>query len=127
MKKIFLPFILIVSIFAQNLYFNAFNNIKKAKKLINKNPKKAQKLFIEAYSYLKTVVNKSIEENKPNINAMHLLGELYLNGWGIDKDEKLAVKLLCIAAKYGNKKAEQILKKINKECPIKLNLKEIKL
>ena len=126
MKKIILLSILIGYIFAQNLYFNAFKNIKKAKTLIDKNPKEAQRLFIEAYSYLKTIVNKSIEEKKPNTNAINLLGKLYLNGWGIDKNEILAIKLLCVAAKYGNQKAQKTLKKLNKTCPTQINLKEIK-
>ena len=126
MRKAFLLCILIGYIFAQNLYFNAFNNIKKAKTLINKNPKEAQMLFIEAYTYLKTIVNKSIKEEKPNTNAINLLGELYLNGWGVDKNETLAIKLFCIAASYGNQKAQKILKKLNKTCPTKINLKEIK-
>jgi len=127
MKKIIFLCVLIGSIFAQNLYFNAFKNIKKAKTIINQNPKKAQKLFIEAYTYLKTIVNKSIKEEKPNTNAINLLGELYLNGWGVDKDEELAIKLFCIATKYGNQKAKKTLKKLNKTCPTKINLKEIKL
>jgi len=127
MKKIIFFFVLIGAISAQNLYFNAFKNIKKAKVLINKNPKEAQKLFIEAYTYLKTIVNNSIKEEKPNPNAINLLGELYLNGWGVDKDEVLAIKLFCIATKYGNQKAQKTLKKLNKTCPSKINLKEIKL
>lgn len=126
MKKVILLLCILTGyIFAQNLYFNAFNNIKKAKILIDKNPKEAHKLFIEAYTYLKTIVNKSIEEEKPNTNAINLLGKLYLNGWGIDKNETLAIKLFCIAANYGNKKAQKTLKKLNKTCT-KINLKEIK-
>jgi len=84
-KTILLLCILIGYTFAQKLYFNTFNNIKKTKTLIDKNLKEAHKLFIEAYTYLKTIVNKSIAEEKPNINAINLLGEPYLNGWGIDK------------------------------------------
>ena len=126
MKKIILLSILIGYIFAQNLYFNAFKNIKKAKTLIDKNPRAAQKLFIEAYTYLKTIVNKSIKEEKPNTNAINLLGELYLNGWGINKDKTLAIKLFCLAKKYGNQKAQKNLKKLRKTCPTKINLKEIK-
>ena len=126
MKKVILLSILIKSIFAINLYFNAFKNIKEAKKLIDKNPKKAQELFNKAYIDLKTIVNRSIEKKNPNINAINLLGKLYLNGWGIEKNETLAIKLLCVAAKYGNQKAKKTLKKLNKTCPTKINLKEIK-
>jgi hypothetical protein len=57
MKKIFFIFILLFSVnsSAQNLYFEAFKDIKKAKKLINANPKQSERMFIEAYGYLKQI------------------------------------------------------------------------
>ena len=127
MRKIF--FLVILSFFintmAQNLYFDAFKDIKKAKKLINSNPQQAERLFIEAYSYLKQLVNSSIDNNKPSSNALNLLGELYLKGWGVRKNEKKAVKLLCAAKQLGNRKATKTLKKIGVKCQ-KINFKELK-
>jgi len=127
MKKIFFIFVLIFTVnsFAQNLYFEAFKDIKKAKKLINSNPQQAERLFIEAYGYLKQIVNNSIDKNKPSANAFNLLGELYLNGWGVEKNEKKAVKLLCAAKQLGNRKAINTLKKISVKCQ-KINFKELK-
>jgi len=86
MKKL----IIFIGLFllAQNLYFTAFQNVQKAKKLLNQNPQKAQTLFIEASSYLKQIINSSIDINKPSVQALSLLGEMYLNGWGVENNSQ---------------------------------------
>jgi len=126
MKKIlFILFLSIVGIYAQNLYFAAFKDIRLAKKIINTNPQKAEKLFIEASGYLKQIINNSISNDKPSANAFNLMGQLYLNGWGVDKNEEKAFKLLCAASQLGNLKAKKILSKLNIKCK-KINFKELK-
>lgn len=127
MKKILLIFtvFLSVNLFAQNLYFEAFKDVRKAKKVIKADPEKAQRLFIEAYSYLKQLVNNSIDNNKPSANSFTLLGNMYLNGWGVDKNEDKAIKLLCGAKILGSRKAAKELKKIGAKCK-KINFKELK-
>jgi TPR repeat protein len=127
MKRVFLIFsvLLTVSIYAQNLYFEAFKDIKKAKKIVNSDPQKAQRLFIEAYGYLKQIVNNSIDKNKPSANAFNLLGELYLKGWGVEKNEKKAKQFLCAAKLLGNLKAAKTLDKLGIKCK-KINFKELK-
>jgi TPR repeat protein len=127
MKKFLFLFCIFFSlnVFAQNLYFEAYKNIQKGKRYIKNNPQKSDMLFIEAYSYLKQLVNKSIEDEKPSANALNLLGIMYLNGWGIEKNEKKAVKLLCAAKKLGNMKAKKTLKKLNAVCKT-INFKELK-
>ncbi len=124
MKKIIFILFLSLGIYAQNLYFAAFKDIRVAKKIINTNPQKAQKLFIEASGYLKQIINNSIANNKPSANALNLLGMLYLNGWGVDKNEQKAFKLLCAASQLGNSKAKKILAKFNVKCK-KINFKEL--
>ena len=128
MKKLLfiLTIFLSVNISAQNLYFAAFKNINKAKRLLKTDPQQADRLFIEAYSYLKQYVNKTLKNNKPSANSFKLLGEMFLNGWGVDKDINKAVKLLCAAKKLGNIKANNIIKKNNITCPKKINYKELK-
>jgi TPR repeat protein len=128
MKKLLfiLTIFLSVNISAQNLYFAAFKNINKAKRLLKTDPQQADRLFIEAYSYLKQYVNKTLKNNKPSANSFKLLGEMFLNGWGVDKDINKAVKLLCAAKKLGNIKANNIIKKNNITCPEKINYKELK-
>jgi len=128
MKKLLLilTIFLSVSIYAQNLYFAAFKNINKAKRLIKTNPQKADRLFIEAYSYLKQYVNETIQNDKPSANSFKLLGEMYLYGWGVDKDINKAAKLLCAAKNLGNMQANSIIKKNNINCPEKINYKELK-
>jgi len=124
MKKISL--LLIFSfLFAQNLYFSAFIDIEKAKRLLQSNPQKANELFIEARGYLKQIIQNSIEKNKPSSQSLLLLGELYLNGWGGDKNIKQSIKLLCSSKILGNSKADKIIKKNNLSCPKKINLKEL--
>jgi TPR repeat protein len=127
MKRVFLIFsvLLTVSIYAQNLYFEAFKDIKKAKRVVNSDPQKAQRLFIEAYGYLKQIVNNSIDKGKPSANAFNLLGELYLKGWGVEKNEKKAKRLLCAAKQLGNSKAAKTLDKLGIKCK-KINFKELK-
>jgi archaellum component FlaF (FlaF/FlaG flagellin family) len=70
MKKISVFIILTITlVFAQNLYFLAFTDIQKAKRVLNSNPDKAKNLFIEAKSYLKEIVNSSIDKT----NLQHRL------------------------------------------------------
>lgn len=114
-----------ISLFAQNLYFEAFKDIRQAKVIQNSNPKKAKQLFIEAYSYLKQLSNKSIKDNKPSSNVFYLLGEMYLYGEGIDKNTKIGLDFLCASSQLGNVRAKNLLKKLNKTCK-KINFKELK-
>jgi len=127
MKKLlfFLSVALGTSLFAQNLYFDAYKDILKAKRLLNTDKTKADRLFVEAYGYLKQVVNSSIDENKPSSNAFKLLGEMYLNGWGVDKDMQKAKQLLCAAKNLGNTQAKRLIEKSNIQCG-EINYKELK-
>jgi hypothetical protein len=127
MKKISVFIILTITlVFAQNLYFSAFKDIQKAKKILNTNPQKAQTLFIEASSYLKQVINSSIDKNKPSVQAMTLLGEMYLKGWGGEQNPQKAKLLLCTAKNLGNSKAKTLIQQNGIKCPQKINLKELK-
>ncbi len=124
MKKIFVLSIFVILLFGENLYFEAFINIKKGKRIVNQNPQKAEKLFIIAANDLKHIIDFSINKNKPSANAIELMGELYLNGWGVEKNEQKAQKLLCAASQLGNNRAKQLVIKNAFKCG-KINLKEI--
>jgi len=124
MKKIYL-LLIFSSLFAQSLYFSAFKDIHKAKSLLKSNPQKANELFIEARGYLTQIIQSSIEKNKPSSQSLLLLGELYLNGWGGDKNIQKSTKLLCSAKMLGNSKADRMIKKNNLSCPQKINIKEL--
>ena len=124
MKKIAFLLILTLSLFGQNLYFKAFKNINMGKRIINQNPQKAQELFSIAANDLQHLIKQSIKNNKPSTNAIELMGELYLNGWGVYKNERKAQIYLCIASKLGNFRAQQLVKKNNFYCQ-QINLKEI--
>ena len=125
MKKIVALFISIAMLFAQNFYFEAFKNVREGKRILNQNPQKAEKLFIIAANDLKQLINNSINNHKPSSNEIELMGELYLNGWGVKKNERKAEKFFCIASKLGNFRAKQLIKKYGFKCH-KIYLKEIK-
>jgi len=124
MKNIFL-ILMASSLFAQSLYFNAFRDINKAKRLLHTNPSKANALFIEAKGYLKETLKTSIEKNQPSSQVLLLLGKLYLNGWGVKNDSKKAALFLCSAKKLGNIPAKKLISKNNLSCPTKINIKEL--
>jgi len=124
MKKIY-ALLIFSSLFAQSLYFNAFTDIQKAKRLLTTNPQKANSLFIEAKGYLKQIIRSSINQNKPSSQSMYLLGELYLNGWGGAKKPQKATLFLCSAYSLGNMKAKRLIKKNNLSCPAQINIKEL--
>ncbi|WP_024790014.1 SEL1-like repeat protein [Lebetimonas sp. JH292] len=126
MKKVILFFFVVTFLLSQSLYFNAFKDIQKAKRLLNSDPQKANALFIEAGSFLKQIINSSINSDKPSSQALNLLGELYLNGWGVEKNIKKARLLLCAARNLGNFRAQMLIKKNSLKCPAKINLKELK-
>jgi len=126
MKKILTLLLFFSFLMSQNLYFEAFKDVNKAKRILNTKPQEAQKLFIEAYSYLKQIVNTSIDNNKPSINSFKLLGQMYLNGWGVNQNQQLAIKYLCYAKQMGNHEAKNIIQKQNLSCPTQINYKELK-
>lgn len=115
-KTIILTFLFSSLLLAQNLYFKSFVEIRTAKRIMNTNPQKAKKLFLDAYKNLTTLVNDSIRNKKPSSNGMFLLGEMYLNGWGIPKNVKEANILICNAKKLGNLRAERLVKKLGISC-----------
>jgi len=126
MKKIiFTILFLISSSYGANLYFDAFQDIQKAKRMLKTNPDKANSLFIEAAGYLKQVINTSINNNKPSGNAFFLLGEMYYNGWGVKKNTKKAYKLFCAAKQLGNFKANTKVNKLKIKCKAIKNFKEL--
>jgi TPR repeat protein len=125
MKKMLILSCFAIYLLAQNLYFDAFSNIRKAKKLLNTNPDKAKVLFIEAYANLKRIANDSIDNNKPSANAFNLIGKMYLNGWGVEQNKEKAVQFLCAAKQLGNSQAGKTVSKLGIKCK-KINFKELK-
>ena len=125
MKNLLAIILITFSFLHADLYFDAFQKVMKGKRLLHQDPKRANIEFIEAAGYLKQLINKSIDNNTPNANALKLLGEMYLKGWGIEQNTQKAAKLLCAAANYGNLQAQRIVKRHNFTCT-KISLKELK-
>ena len=100
MKKIITALIISSCLFAFDFTFTrAFNDFNQGLNLINKNPSLADKKFKEAYKLLKKITNKNSSQ------VYYMLGRIYSNGWGVNKNYLLAQKYLLKAIKLGNKMA----------------------
>jgi len=98
MKKS-LIFILFINLFALNLsYMKGFQYYKKGILLVNSDKQNAQIYFTKAFNILSNI------QNKNNSSIHHILGKMYLNGWGVEKNYKKALKELLFAKKLGNKR-----------------------
>jgi len=126
MKK--LSALLAASLFlcAGNLYFNAYRDIQQAKRLMGTDPEKSQRMFMQGYTYLKELINRSVDKNRPSVNAFKLMGEMYLNGWGVEKNATKAARYLCAAKMLGNVSATRIIGEENITCPATIDYKELK-
>ena len=101
MKKLIIILILSISVFAFDLTFTkAFNNFNRGINLEKTNPQKANQYFQKAFFLIKQIKNK----NSSQINYM--LGKMYCNGWGVNRDYKLAEKYFLKAIKLGNARAK---------------------
>lgn len=106
MKKIVTILIISSFLFAFDFTFTrAFNDFNQGLNLINKNPSLADKKFKEAYNLLKKIKHKSSQ-------IYYMLGRMYSNGWGVNKNYSLAKKYLLKAIKLGNKRANCCLARL---------------
>ena len=114
MKKLLLIFMLSLSIFAFDLTFTkAFKNFNKGMQLEKTNPKKASEYFQKAYFLIQQLKNKDTSQ------VHYMLGKMYCNGWGVNKDYKKAEEHFLRAIQLGNARA--------KCCIARLYIKEGKL
>ncbi len=106
MKKIIIFFIF-VSLFSFDLsYMKAFRYFNKGLSLINSDTQNAQNYFTKSFNLLKNIKNK-------NNSGMHyMLGRMYLNGWGVNKNYQKALKEFLTAEKLGNKRVHCSLLKL---------------
>ena len=103
MKKIF---ILITLLFFNITYLNAnsdytkgFMFYQKGHRLLDRNTNKANKAFAKARAFLSSAYKTN------SANAAYMLGQIYLNGWGIDKDYSKAEKYFKTAINWGDKRS----------------------
>jgi TPR repeat protein len=93
--------------FALDLTFTkAFNSFKKGVKLIKTNPQKAQQYFQKAYILL-TELN-----DKPSSQTYYMLGRMYCNGWGVEKNYKKAEEYFKKALQLGNERVHCCLARL---------------
>ena len=106
MKK----FIILISLsflFAFDFTFTkAFNEFNQGLRLIKTNPAKAYKKFHEAYILIKDLKNKNSSQ------VYYMLGRMYANGWGVEKNYKLAEKYFLKALKFGNRRVNCCLARL---------------
>ncbi len=99
MRTLFITLIFSSFLFSFNaLYTKAFIAYKKGQKYLKSNPQKAQKYFQESFLLLNQI-------KKDSAQKFYLLGEMYLNGWGVAQDLEEAEKMLKKAISLGNKRA----------------------
>ncbi len=87
------------------LFTQAFISFKKGINFEKTNPKYAQKYFQKTYILLNQIKNNSSQK-------YYMLGKLYCNGWGVDKDYKKAEYYFKMAIKLGNQRANCCLARL---------------
>ncbi len=107
MKKVIFIFISFVFVFALDLTFTkAYRAFNKGVKLHKTNPQKAQQYFQKAYILLTEL------HEKPSSQVYFMLGRMYSNGWGVERNYKKAEEYLKKAIKLGNERAYCSLAKV---------------
>jgi TPR repeat protein len=107
MKKLIL-ILMAISLFAIDFTFTkAYRAFNQGIRLEKTNPQMANKKFYEAYILLQQVIQK-----KPSSQAFYMLGRIYCNGWGVDKDYKKAEEMFLKALKLGNRRVNCCLARL---------------
>jgi len=88
-----------IMVFALDLTFTkAYRAFNKGIKLEKTNPQKAQQYFQKAYILLSEL------HNKPSSQVYYMLGRMYCNGWGVEKNYQKAETYFKKALQLGNKR-----------------------
>ena len=100
MKKILLILIMAISAFSFDLTFTkAFNNFNKGIRFEKTDPQKANQYFQKAFFLIKQLKKRDTSQ------VNYMLGKMYCNGWGVNKDYKKAKEYFLRAIQLGNKRA----------------------
>jgi len=100
MKQIIIIFAISSLILGFDLTFTkAYNEFRKGTSLVRNAPKLAQKHFKKAYLLLNKINNK----NSAQIHYM--LGRMYCNGWGVEKNYEKAKQHMLEAINLGNERS----------------------
>ena len=99
-KSVILVIFMMFSVASLNAsdYFEGFKFYTKGHKLLNTNSDKAFKYFLEAQSHLLVAYKSN------SANAAFMLGTMYCNGWGVDKNYDKAKKYCTDAKNWGSKR-----------------------
>ncbi|GAB6046123.1 hypothetical protein JCM11957_17220 [Caminibacter profundus] len=107
MKKIFILLISVIFAFSLDFTFTkAYRAFNKGIKLEKTDPEKAQKYFQKAYILLTEI------KDKPSSQTYYMLGRMYCNGWGIEKDYKKAEEFFKKALALGNERVNCCLARL---------------
>ena len=107
MKKIAILIISLGFLFAFDMTFTkAFNNFNKGLRTYNSNPQKAQEYFKKAYILIQQLKNKNSSQ------VYYMLGRMYCNGFGVEKDLKKAEEYFLKSLQLGNKRANCCLARL---------------
>jgi len=107
MKKIAIVLLFAVSSFAFDLTFTkAFNNYNKGIRYEKTDPQKANQYFQKAFFLIQMLKHKDTSQ------VHYMLGNIYLNGWGVEKNYQKAKKNFLRAIELGNSRANCSLAKV---------------
>ena len=107
MKKILLIFLGVVLVFGIDFTFTkAFKSFNDGVKLEKKDPQKAQEYFQKAY-----ILINELKET-PSSQAYYMLGRMYCNGWGVERNYKKAEEYFKKALKLGNERVHCCLARL---------------
>jgi TPR repeat protein len=94
-------------VFALDLTFTkAYRAFNKGVKLEKTDPQKAQQYFQKAYILLSEL------HNKPSSQVYYMLGRMYCNGWGVEKNYQKAEAYFKKALQLGNKRVHCCLARL---------------
>ena len=107
MRKIALILISFVFVFAIDFTFTkAYRAFNKGIKLEKTNPQKAQQYFQKAYILLTEL------HGKPSSQVYYMLGRMYCNGWGVERNYKKAEEYFKKALQLGNERVHCCLARL---------------
>jgi len=117
MKKLLIVVLSITTfLFAIDFTFTkAWHNFTKGMKIVNQNPQEAQIYFKKSYNLIQKI------KDRPSSQVYYMLGRMYCNGWGVEKDLSKAEIYFKKALSLGNKRVNCCLARLY----IKMGKKEL--
>jgi len=107
MKKLLTILLVVNFLFSIDFTFTkAWNNFTKGMKIVKQNPQEAQIYFKKSYNLIQKI------KNRPSSQVYYMLGRMYCNGWGVEKDLNKAEIYFKKALSLGNQRVNCCLARL---------------